>query len=57
MSVTLEIVCTDRQIDAFERQEITVRAIGEILPYVLAKYGIDQMDRRPELPQRFNFLN
>jgi hypothetical protein len=43
MSICLDVVCMDHQIDTPERQENTVRVIGEILPFVLLKYGIDQI--------------
>ena len=40
MSLYLDVVCTESRIPTRDRQEKTVRVIGEILPYVLAKYGV-----------------
>ena len=40
MALQLDVVCTDVRISAQCRQEKTVRVIGEILPLVLAKYGL-----------------
>ncbi|MBI3838562.1 MAG: hypothetical protein HY288_11605 [Planctomycetia bacterium] len=48
LSIDLDIVCTDRQIGAPDRRENTVRVIGEILPFVIAMYGIDPVDRQPD---------
>jgi hypothetical protein len=43
MSINLDVVCVDRQITALHSQEGTVQVIGEILPFILAKYGIEQV--------------
>jgi hypothetical protein len=40
MSLYLDVVCTEAQLTSYERQEKSVQVIGEILPYVLAKYGV-----------------
>ena len=50
MAIYLEVVYTDGQTTELKRQECTVRLIGEILPFVMAKFGIGQMGRRPEAP-------
>ncbi len=50
MSINLEIVCTNQRIGILDRGENTVRMIGEILPLVIARYGIDSIDRDPEVP-------
>jgi hypothetical protein len=52
MSLYLDVVCTDAQIDASQRREQTVRVIGEILPFVLGKYGIAPHDRHGDAPRR-----
>jgi hypothetical protein len=39
MSLYFDVACTDRDVSPQERRERTVRAIGEILPLVMAKYG------------------
>jgi hypothetical protein len=49
MSTYLAFVCTARQIDAPELRDSSVRVIGEILPFVLAKYGLGRVDRRHEI--------
>lgn len=41
MALRMDVVCTDR-CSANDRREKTVRAIGEILPFVLAKYGVSR---------------
>jgi len=46
-------VCIVHRIDAPELQENTVWLIGEILPFVLTKYGIDQIV--PEEPKELNY--
>jgi hypothetical protein len=48
MAICLDVVYTDGQSTELIRQEFTVRSIGEILPFVMAKFGIDCRDRRPE---------
>lgn len=40
MALRLDVVCTDLRIPSRERQTQTVRVLGEILPLVLAKYGV-----------------
>jgi hypothetical protein len=58
MSINLEVVSVDRQIDGLHRQERKVQVIGDILPFVLRKYGIDRSDwllEIRELPQRFDY--
>jgi hypothetical protein len=40
MSLYLDVVCTEAKLTSYERQEKSVHVIGEILPYVLAKYGV-----------------
>ena len=60
MALRLEVVCTD--IDAHPRvsEEKRMQVIGEILPFVLAKYGTKAFSqpRGPQEPrqtcQRFN---
>lgn len=44
MSICLDIVGTREPDNARERRECTVRSIGEILPLVIARYGIDPLD-------------
>ena len=53
MSIHLDVVCEDPQTTALERQEKMVQVIGEILPFVLGKYGIDRSDCRFESTRRF----
>ena len=48
MSVYLDVIHTDRQVDSRERRDDTVRSIGEILPLVLARYELGCVDRDPE---------
>ena len=43
MTIFLDFVGTNRQIGQLDQRENTVRVIGEILPFVLAKYKIDQI--------------
>jgi hypothetical protein len=51
MALYLDVVCTEARLNSSERQEKTVRMIGEILPYVLAKYGVsNQLPARPAMP-------
>jgi hypothetical protein len=52
MSLFLDVVCTDRQLSLPEVRQKKVRAIGEILPFVFAKYGIGQAACRAELPRK-----
>ena len=40
MALHLNVVCTDLRITSRDRQKKTVQVIGEILPLVLAKYGV-----------------
>ena len=40
MGLHLDVVCTDFRVSAQQRQQQTLRVIGEILPLVLAKYGV-----------------
>ena len=61
MALFLDVVCTDTRISRPERRENTVRVIGEILPFVIAKYGIGRVAGRAEdsrkssdHPTRFN---
>ena len=54
ISIYLDVVRTDFRSDALEFPESTVRAIGEILPFVIAKYGIDFLEVARELPQGFD---
>ena len=53
MSIHLDVVCEDPQTTALERQEKMVQVIGEILPFVLSKYGIDRNDCLFETTRRF----
>ena len=41
--INFGVVCVEPNVNLLHRQEKTVRAIREILPIVLAKYGIDQI--------------
>jgi hypothetical protein len=51
MSLYLDVVCTESRLTSYERQEKSVQAIGEILPYVLAKYGVsNKLPARNVLP-------
>jgi hypothetical protein len=40
MALHLDVVCTDLRLTSQDRRKQTVRAISEILPLVLAKYGV-----------------
>lgn len=44
MFLCIDVVGTDRRLDALECRERTVRAIGEILPLVMARYGLNNTD-------------
>lgn len=51
MSLHLDVVC-EPTMPASERQQQTTLVIGEILPFVLAKYGVGtQPDRRTQSSQ------
>ena len=50
MSLNLEIVGTNHRIGILDGGENTVRMIGEILPLVIARYGIEPIDRDLEVP-------
>ena len=41
MSLNLSIVCHDRGFSQEGEPEKVARVIGEILPFILAKYGVD----------------
>jgi hypothetical protein len=45
MSLHLDVIC-DSELSSEDRSLQTVRAIAEILPFVLAKYGIGQQAGR-----------
>jgi hypothetical protein len=49
MSLDPEINCMNQQIGVLDRRESTVRMIGEILPLVIAQYGIGPIDRDPKV--------
>ena len=51
MSIYLDVVWTSRQIVPLDQQSNSVRLIGEILPLVLSKHGIDQT--APAEPKQF----
>jgi hypothetical protein len=62
MAIILDVVCTDRQLSLPAERQKKVRAIGEILPYVFARYGIRgaNVPRLPSQsegarPRRFQF--
>ena len=38
MGLQLQVVCTDRRLGERQREEQRLRVIGELLPFVLAKY-------------------
>ena len=40
MSIYLDVVCTDERTDSADPRENAVRLIGEILPLVIARYGL-----------------
>jgi hypothetical protein len=48
MALHLDVVC-EETMTAQDRQKQTIRVIGEILPFVLAKYGVGSQSA-----QRFN---
>jgi hypothetical protein len=48
MFIDLAAVCTDPPIRAPEPRQNTVHVIGDILPLVIAKYGIDCIDHDSE---------
>jgi hypothetical protein len=51
MAIYLDIFYTDGETTELERQECTVRLIGEILPYVMAKFAVPRVDHRPNAPR------
>jgi hypothetical protein len=53
MPLHLDVVC-DPLLSTQERTEQTVRVIGEILPFVLAKYGVGN---KPARTNRFATLS
>ena len=53
MPLNLDVVCAERQLPQLHSQAKVVQVIGEILPFVLAKYGIEfQPTVRAEVPQK-----
>jgi len=55
MPLNLDVVCTEPQLPQLDRQEKVAQVIGEILPFVLAKYGIEfQSTPRTEVPHNSN---
>jgi len=50
MAIDLDILCIDQPIGALEFRPNTIRVIGDILPLVIAKYGLDRLDDDCELP-------
>ncbi|HEV3137450.1 MAG TPA: hypothetical protein VGZ26_06090 [Pirellulales bacterium] len=50
MSIDLDIPCIDQPVGALEFRPNTVRVIGDILPLVIAKYGLDRIDDDCEVP-------
>jgi hypothetical protein len=53
MSIYLDVVCMAHQSDVSEFRGNAVRVIGEILPFVLARYGLDAVDNPCEVPPEF----
>jgi hypothetical protein len=49
MFVYLDVVCADHPVDPVPQPESAVRAIGEILPLVMAQYGISRREFVPEV--------
>ncbi len=47
MQLRFQVVCTESRLSERQREEQRLRVIGEILPFVLAKY-----DRLPPSPAR-----
>jgi hypothetical protein len=47
----LDIVAADRPIDALKGRERAVRPIGEILPLVMARYGIEGLACHQQAPR------
>jgi hypothetical protein len=45
MSLHLDVVC-EPHVSMEERKSQTVRAIAEVLPFVLAKYGVNALSAR-----------
>jgi hypothetical protein len=48
MGIRCDVVYADSTVCPSERQRGTVRVIGEILPFVIAKYQSRSMARRPK---------
>jgi hypothetical protein len=57
MSIYLDVVWTNRQFGPLDQEETAVRVIGEILPFVLAKYGIDQIAPAKPRELDYTFVN
>ncbi len=58
MAVSFDLVCTDRRLALPQRRENTLRALAEIMPYVLAKYRLRSQTlpapvQRPNLRSRY----
>ena len=47
--MSLHIASADNQMGSPDRPENALRTIGEILPLVIAKYGINSIDHHHEL--------
>lgn len=45
MPLQLQVVCTDRRTRLPLQEEKRLQVIGEILPFVLAKYGAEAFSR------------
>ena len=49
MSVYLDVVCSESNLSPAEDRQQKLRVIGEILPFVFAKYGISGTDPRAQV--------
>jgi hypothetical protein len=47
----LDVIAADRPIEALQGRERAVRPIGEILPLVMARYGIEGLDCHQQSPR------
>lgn len=51
MRLQFQVVCTDSRLGERQREEQRLRVIGELLPFVLAKY--ERVSPLPEWPARW----
>ena len=53
MALHLNVVCDDQDVFAPERTGKVVRMLGEILPFILAKYGVETATPGPDEDQHW----